>query len=111
MLKSEGPMMEPRVSRWRRGAAVPAVNDRRVDTALLVEFKVHIEQCLATLGRTNMRTLADLIAFNVRHCPKEMPFYGSRDRSSPARRISREDGSSDRESLDTVRRHRVAQAF
>jgi amidase len=45
-------------------------------TALLFEFKVHITQYLATLGRTNMRSLADLIAFNVRHCPKEMPFYG-----------------------------------
>jgi amidase len=45
-------------------------------TALLFEFKVQIAAYLATLGHTRMRTLADLIAFNIRHCPAEMPYYG-----------------------------------
>src|SRR5213596_2037150 len=41
-------------------------------TALLYEFKVQIAQYLATLTNTNMRTLADLIAFNIAHCPQEL---------------------------------------
>ena len=41
-------------------------------TVLLVEFKVHIAEYLATLDHTSMRTLADLIAFNIAHCPNEM---------------------------------------
>jgi amidase len=45
-------------------------------TALLFEFKVQIANYLATLDHTRMRTLADLIAFNVKHCPAEMPYYG-----------------------------------
>lgn len=45
-------------------------------TALLFEFKVQIADYLATLGHTEMRTLADLIAFNIRHCPAELPYYG-----------------------------------
>ncbi len=44
--------------------------------ALLFEFKVHIAAYLSGLGHTRMRTLADLIAFNLAHCPAEMPFYG-----------------------------------
>ena len=36
-------------------------------TALLYEFKVQIAQYLATLTNTNMRTLADLIAFQPRY--------------------------------------------
>jgi len=45
-------------------------------TALLFEFKVQIAQYLQTLGHTNMRTLADLIAFNNAHCPQELMYYG-----------------------------------
>jgi amidase len=45
-------------------------------TALLFEFKVQIAQYLQTLGHTNMRTLADLIAFNNAHCPQELVYYG-----------------------------------
>ena len=45
-------------------------------TALLFEFKAQIAEYLATLTHTNMRTLADLIAFDISHCPEEMPFYG-----------------------------------
>src|SRR4029077_3399162 len=45
-------------------------------TALLFEFKAQIAEYLATLTHTNMRTLADLIAFNNAHCEQEMPFYG-----------------------------------
>ena len=45
-------------------------------TALLFEFKVQIAEYLATLTHTNMRTLADLIAFNLAHCPAELVYYG-----------------------------------
>ena len=45
-------------------------------TALLFEFKVQIAEYLATLAHTNMRTLADLIAFNLAHCPEELVYYG-----------------------------------
>jgi amidase len=45
-------------------------------TALLYEFKVQIAQYLATLTNTNMRTLADLIAFNQVHCRRELVYYG-----------------------------------
>src|SRR5947209_7215367 len=45
-------------------------------TALLFEFKVQIAEYLATLTHTNMRTLADLIAFNIAHCPEELVYYG-----------------------------------
>jgi amidase len=45
-------------------------------TALLFEFKAQIAQYLQTLSHTNMRTLADLIAFNDAHCPQELVYYG-----------------------------------
>ena len=45
-------------------------------TVLLFEFKVDIAAYLSTLGHTSMRTLADLIAFNLAHCPAEMSFFG-----------------------------------
>ena len=45
-------------------------------TALLFEFKAQIADYLATLSHTNMRTLADLIAFNIAHCPAEFVYYG-----------------------------------
>ena len=43
---------------------------------LLYEFKVHLAEYLATLRHTDMRTLADLIQFNLDHCDEEMPWYG-----------------------------------
>jgi amidase len=45
-------------------------------TALLYEFRAQIAEYLATLTHTDMRTLADLIAFNEAHCQQEMPYYG-----------------------------------
>ena len=45
-------------------------------TALLFEFKAQIAQYLQTLSHTNMRTLADLIAFDNAHCPQELVYYG-----------------------------------
>ena len=45
-------------------------------TVLLFEFKVDIAAYLSTLGHTSMRTLADLIAFNLSHCPAEMAYFG-----------------------------------
>jgi amidase len=44
-------------------------------TALLYEFRAQIADYLSTLTHTNMRTLADLIAFNNSHCVQEMPYY------------------------------------
>jgi amidase len=45
-------------------------------TALLYEFRAQIAEYLATLTHTNMRTLADLIAFNLAHCEQELVYYG-----------------------------------
>ena len=45
-------------------------------TALLFEFKVQVAQYLQTLGHTNLRTLADLIAFDNSHCVQELVYYG-----------------------------------
>lgn len=45
-------------------------------TVLFVEFKVQIADYLRTLRRTSMRTLSDLIAFNISHCPEEMKYFG-----------------------------------
>ena len=45
-------------------------------TALLYEFKAQIADYLATLTHTDMRTLADLIAFNIAHCRQELVYYG-----------------------------------
>ncbi len=45
-------------------------------TVLLFEFKVQIAEYLATLGNTSIRTLADLIAFDLEHCPEEMKYFG-----------------------------------
>jgi amidase len=45
-------------------------------TVLLFEFKVQIGQYLAGLGRTPMRTLADLIRFNQAHCDRELRYFG-----------------------------------
>ncbi len=43
---------------------------------LLFEFKGDIAKYLSGLGNTHMRTLADLIAFNVDHCTEEMKYFG-----------------------------------
>jgi amidase len=45
-------------------------------TALLYEFKAQIADYLATLSHTDMRTLADLIAFNIANCTEELVYYG-----------------------------------
>jgi amidase len=45
-------------------------------TVLLYEFKVQIAQYLAGLSNTSMHTLADLIAFDIAHCPEEMKYFG-----------------------------------
>jgi amidase len=45
-------------------------------TVLIQEFKVQIADYLATLGHTSMRTLSDLIAFNLAHCAEELSFFG-----------------------------------
>jgi amidase len=45
-------------------------------TALLFEFKVQIADYLGALRNTSMRTLADLIAFDIAHCPEEMKYFG-----------------------------------
>jgi amidase len=43
---------------------------------LLFEFKVDIAKYLSELSNTNMRTLADLIAFNDANADREMPWFG-----------------------------------
>jgi amidase len=45
-------------------------------TALLYEFRAQIAEYLATLTHTDMRTLADLITFNIAHCEQELVYYG-----------------------------------
>ncbi|MEO8751195.1 MAG: amidase family protein [Casimicrobiaceae bacterium] len=45
-------------------------------TALLFEFKADVEKYLKSLTRTRMRTVGDLMAFNLAHCSAEMPYYG-----------------------------------
>ncbi len=45
-------------------------------TVLLMEFKVHIAEYLAGLSHTPMRTLADLIAFNIATARSRCPYYG-----------------------------------
>ena len=45
-------------------------------TVLLYEFKVQIADYLRGLDNTNMRTLADLIAFDIANCPQEMKYFG-----------------------------------
>ena len=59
-------------------------------TALLYEFRAQIAEYLATLTHTNMRTLADLIAFNNAHCEQELVYYGQEvfEQSEQAARLS-----------------------
>jgi amidase len=45
-------------------------------TVLLYEFKVQIAEYLGGLSNTSMRTLADLIAFDIAHCEEEMKYFG-----------------------------------
>ena len=45
-------------------------------TVLLNEFKHDVAAYMSTLRHTGMRTLADLIQFNIDHCPQEMRYFG-----------------------------------
>ena len=45
-------------------------------TVLLFEFKVQIAEYMAPLRHTGMRSLADLIQFNLDHCDQELRFFG-----------------------------------
>lgn len=45
-------------------------------TVLLYEFKGDIAKYLAGLSNTSIRTLADLIQFDLDHCPQEMKYFG-----------------------------------
>lgn len=45
-------------------------------TVLLHEFKIDVARYLAGATRTDMRSLADLIDFNSKHCQQEMRYYG-----------------------------------
>jgi amidase len=45
-------------------------------TVLLFEFKHDIEKYLRGLRHTSMRTLGDLIQFNIDHCNREMKYFG-----------------------------------
>jgi amidase len=43
---------------------------------LLNEFKHDIAAYLSPVRKTEMRTLSDLIEFNIEHCPEEMRYFG-----------------------------------
>jgi amidase len=43
---------------------------------LMYEFKGDVATYLSGLQHTDMRTLADLIRFNIEHCAQEMEFFG-----------------------------------
>ncbi|HEY0519075.1 MAG TPA: amidase family protein, partial [Ilumatobacteraceae bacterium] len=45
-------------------------------TVLLFEFKVQIAEYMAPLRHTDMRTLADLIQFDLDHCDEELRYFG-----------------------------------
>jgi amidase len=45
-------------------------------TVLLFEFKVQVADYLSGLRHTDLRTLADLIAFNLAACDEEMKYFG-----------------------------------
>jgi amidase len=45
-------------------------------TVLLTEFKHDVAAYMKGLRRTSMRTLADLIEFNIEHCDDEMRYFG-----------------------------------
>jgi amidase len=45
-------------------------------TVLLTEFKVGLNAYLSELRNTNVRSLADVIAFNDDHCEDELRFFG-----------------------------------
>lgn len=45
-------------------------------TALAFEFKIQIAEYLAPLHHTRLRTLADLIQFNIDHCADELKWFG-----------------------------------
>ena len=45
-------------------------------TVLLNEFKHDVAAYMAPLRNTEMRTLADLIQFNIDHCEDEMQYFG-----------------------------------
>jgi amidase len=45
-------------------------------TVLLFEFKVQVAEYMAPLRHTDMRTLADLIQFNLDRCDKELKYFG-----------------------------------
>ena len=57
-------------------SADPAAFNNAEVTVLLCEFKTQIAEYLDGLGRTRMRTLANLIAFNDTHCQQEMKYFG-----------------------------------
>ena len=45
-------------------------------TVMFTEIKAGLTAYLASLGRTRLRTLADVIAFNDAHCTDELRFFG-----------------------------------
>ncbi len=53
----------------------PSIRDDEM-TVLLTEFKAGLATYLAGLGRTRLRTLADVIAFDDDQCADELRFFG-----------------------------------
>jgi len=101
----------------------PSPTMRRAEVEVMAyEFKVGLNAYLAALPNGEIRSLADLIAFNEAHAGEEMPYFGqerlieaqrrgslSEDRyqeaHAVARRLSREEGidrAMDTDDLDAV---------
>ena len=101
----------------------PSPTMRRAEVEVMAyEFKVGLNAYLAALPNGEIRSLADLIAFNEAHAVEEMPYFGqerlieaqrrgslSEDRyqeaHAVARRLSREEGidrAMDTDDLDAV---------
>ena len=53
---------------------------------LLNEFKHDVAAYMKPLKHTKVRTLADLIAFDIEHCEEEMRYFGRNCSKRPRRR-------------------------
>ena len=124
-------LMEDAIDLMReRGATIvdpislrPSATMRRAEVEVMAyEFKAGLNDYLAALPETEVRSLADLIAFNEDHAVEEMPYFGQerliaaerrgdlsesryQEAHAAARRLSREEGidrAMDGDALDAI---------
>ena len=124
-------LMEDAIALMReRGATIvdpislrPSATMRRAEVEVMAyEFKAGLNDYLAALPETEVRSLADLIAFNEDHAVEEMPYFGQerliaaerrgdlsesryQEAHAAARRLSREEGidrAMDGDALDAI---------